>query len=61
MDPIEYNDEIGNQMRRKKEKMWNRVCEAWYTVALNVQVEPYNAMPRQIAEPIKAMEDATIY
>ena len=45
----------------KKEKMWKRVCEAWYNVALSVLEEPHNAMPRQIAEFIKAKGDATIY
>ena len=59
MNPIEYNDEIGNQMLCKKEKMWKQVCEAWYSVALNVLKELYNAMP--IADLIKAKGDATIY
>ena len=36
MNPIEYNDETGNQIPCKEEKMWRRVCEAWYSVALNV-------------------------
>ena len=61
MNPIEYNDEIGNQMLCKKKKMWKRVCGAWFSVALNVQEELYNAMPRQIADLIKAKRDATIY
>ena len=26
----------GNQMQCKMVKMWRRVCEAWYSVALNV-------------------------
>ena len=60
MNPIEYNDEIDNQMRCNKEKMWKRVCEAWYSVVLNVLEEPYNAMPRRIAD-IKVKGDATIY
>ena len=45
----------------KKEKMLKRVCEAWYSVALNVLEEPYNAMPRRIADLIKTKGDATIY
>ena len=61
MNPIEYNDEIGMQMSSKKEKMWKRVCEAWYSLALKVLVEPYNAMPRRIADLIKAKGDAQIY
>ena len=61
MNPIEYNDEIGNQMLCKKENMWRLVCEAWYSEALNVLEEPYNAMPRRIADLIKAKGDATIY
>ena len=61
MNHIEYNDEICNQMPCKKEKMWKRVCEAWYSVALNVLEEPYNAMSRRIADLIKAKGDATIY
>ena len=61
MNPIEYNYEIGNQMLCKKEKMWKRVCEAWFSVALNVQEKLYNAMPTQIADLIKAKGDATIY
>ena len=28
---------IGNQMPCKIEAMWKRVCEAWYSVALNIQ------------------------
>ena len=39
MNPIEYNYEIGNQMPSKKEEMWKRVCEVWYSVALNVLEE----------------------
>ena len=61
MNPKEYNDEIGNKMSCKKEKMWKRVCETWLSVALNVLEEPYNAMPRRIADLIKAKGDAQIY
>ena len=42
-------------------KMWKRVCEAWFSVALNAQEELYIAMPRQIADLIKAKGDAMIY
>ena len=38
-----------------------RVCVAWYNVAPNVLVELYNAMPRRIADLIKAKRDATLY
>ena len=61
MNSIQYKDEIGNQMLCKKEKMWKRVCEARYSVALSVLEEPHNAMPRQIADLITAKGDATIY
>ena len=44
-----------------KEKMWKRVCEAWYSVALSVLEEPHNAMPRRIADLITAKGDTTIY
>ena len=44
----------------KKEER-KRVCEAWYSVASNVLEELYNAMPRRIADLIKAKRDATIY
>ena len=60
MNPIEYNDEIGDQMPCKKEKMWKQVCEAWNSVALNFLEELYNTMPSRIADLIKAKEDATI-
>ena len=41
MNPIEnvwniMKKEIGNQMPCKIVKMWNKVCEAWYSLALNV-------------------------
>ena len=45
----------------KKEEVWKRVCESWYSVAPNVLEELYNAMPRWIANLIKAKRDATIY
>ena len=53
--------EIGNQMPCKIEKMWKRVCEAWYSVALNVLEELYNSMPRRIADLIESKGDATKY
>ena len=34
--------EIGSQMPCKIQKMWKRVCEDWYSVALNVLEELYN-------------------
>ena len=61
MNPLENNYEIDNQMPCKKENIWKRVCEAWYSVALNVLEEPCNVMPKQIADLIKAKGDATIY
>ena len=33
--------------------MWKRVCEALYSVALNVLEEMYKSMPRKIADLIK--------
>ena len=48
--------DIGNQLPCLKEDMWKRVCEAWYSVALNVLEELYNSMPRRIADVIKQME-----
>ena len=53
--------EIGNQMSCKIEEMWKRVCEVWYSVALNVMEELYNSMPRRIAGLIKAKGDETKY
>ena len=44
-----------------KEKMWKRVCEAWYSVALNVLEEPYNAIPSRTGDLIKAKREATIH
>ena len=44
--------EVGNQLLCLKEKMWKRVCEAWYSVAPNVLEEIYNSMPRRIADLI---------
>ena len=53
--------EIGNRMRCKIEEMVKRVCEAWYSVALNVLEELYSSMPRNIADLIEANKDATKY
>ena len=53
--------EMGNQMRCKIEEMVKRVCEARYSVALNVLGELYNSMPRRIADLIEANKDATKY
>ena len=44
-----------------KEDMWKRVCEAWYSVALNVLEELYNSMSRRISDLIKAKGGATNY
>ena len=52
---------IGNQMPFMKEDMWKRVCEAWYSVALNVLEELYNSMSRRISDIIKAKGGATNY
>ena len=41
--------------------MRKRVCEAWYSVALNVLEELNNSMPRRIADLIEANRDATKY
>ena len=57
---MEYNaEEIGNQMSYKKEDMWKQVCEAWYSVVLDVVEELYSSMPRKNADLIKAKEGAT--
>ena len=55
MNPIEnvwniMKKEIGNQMSCKKEEMWKRVCEAWYSVAPHVLKALYNSMQRRIAD-----------
>ena len=50
---LEYNEKIGNQMPCKIEEMWKRVCEARYSVALNVLKELDNSMPRRIADLIE--------
>ena len=49
---FEYNEEIGNQMPCRKEKMWKPVCGAWYSVAQNVLEELNNSMPRRITDLI---------
>ena len=53
--------EMGNQMPCKTEEMWTRVCEAWYSVALNVPVELNNSLPRRITDLIEAKGGATKY
>ena len=53
--------EIGIQMPCKIEEMWKRVCEAWYSVELNVLEELYISMPRRIANLIEANGDVTKY
>ena len=47
---------IGNQIPCKREEMWDQVCDAWYSVALNVLEKPYNSMPRRITDFIKQRE-----
>ena len=61
MNPIEnvwnlMKKEIGNQIPCKIVEMWKRVCEAWYSVALNVLEELNTPIPRRIADLIKQME-----
>ena len=61
MNPIEnvwnqMKKEIGKQMPCKIVEVWKRVCEARYSVALNVLEELCNSMPRRIADLIKQME-----
>ena len=58
---LEYNEEIGNQMPCRKVEMWKSVCEAWYSVAPNVQEELNNSMPRRITDRIKAKGDTKNY
>ena len=48
--------EIGNQLLCLKEEIWERVCEACYSVTPNVLEELYNSMPRRIADLIKQGE-----
>ena len=61
MDIIEN---VWNIMKRlvtkchvKKEEMWEPVCEAWYSVVLNVLEELNIPMPRRITYLIKAKGD----
>ena len=42
-------------------EMWKWVCEAWYSVALNVLKEFYNSLQRRITDLIEANGDATKY
>ena len=42
--------EIGHQMPCKIGDMWKEVCEAWYSVVLNVLEELYSSMPRRIVD-----------
>ena len=54
---LKYDEEnIGNQLPCLKEEMWKQVCEAWYSVALNVLEELNNSMSRRIVDLIKQME-----
>ena len=52
---------IGNQFPCKREEMWDRVCDAWYSVATSVLEELYNSMPRKIADLYKTKGHATKY
>ena len=52
---------IGYQIPCIREEVWDRVCDAWYSVAPNVIEELYNSMPRRIADLYKAKGDATNY
>ena len=66
MNPIEnvwntIKKVIGNQLPCKREVMWDRVCDARYSVAPNVLEELYNSMPRRIADLYKAKGGATNY
>ena len=47
---------IGNQIPCKREEMWDQVCNAWYSVALNVLEKLYYSMPRRITDFIKQRE-----
>ena len=55
--------EIGNKIPCKIEEIWERVrvCEAWYSVALNVLEELHNSMPRRIADLIEPNGGAKKY
>ena len=66
MNPIEdilniIKKVIGNQIPIKREVMWDRVCDAWHSVAPKVLEEIYNSMPRRIADLYKAKGEATNY
>ena len=50
---------IGDQITCKREEMWDRVCDTWYSVSPIVLEELYNSMPRRIADRYKAKGDAT--
>ena len=52
---------IGNQMLCIKEEMWERVCDAWYSVAPKGLEELNDSMSRGIADLIKAKGGATKY
>ena len=57
---LEYNKVIGNQISCKRIVMWDRVCDAWYSVAPNVLEELNNSMPRRIANLYKAKKKQQI-
>ena len=58
---LEYDEEIGDQMSCKKEKMWKPVCEVWYNEAPDVLEELNNSMPRKTKDLIKARGDTKKY
>ena len=66
MNPIEnvwniIKKVIGNQIPCKREELWDRVGDAWYSVAPNVLEELYNSMPRRITDIYKANGNAVNY
>ena len=52
---------ISNQITCKREEMWDRVCDAWYSVGPNAREDLYNSMPRRIVDLYKAKGEATKY
>ena len=66
INPIEnvrniMKKEIGNQMLCKKEDMWKRVYETWYSFAADILEALCNSMPKRIADLIKEKGAATKY
>ena len=62
MNPIKtvwniMKTETSNQMPCKKEKMWKRVCEVWYSVPPNVLEQLYISMPKNWQREVQRNTD----